>query len=58
MDAITTFFGDNWGIVSAAVAALLALGAVIVAATKNKTDDKIFGTIQKVLAFIGIGRSK
>ena len=58
MDAVTTFFSDNWLIVSSAVAALLALATVVVAATKTKTDDKILGAIKKVLALVGIGKAK
>ena len=58
MDAVTTWFGDNWVIVSSAVAALLALATVITAATKTKTDDKILGAIKKVLALVGIGKAK
>ena len=58
MDAVTTFFSDNWLIVSSAVAALLALATVITAATKTKTDDKILGVIKKVLGLFGIGKAK
>ena len=58
MDAVTTWFGDNWVIVSSAVAALLALATVITAATKTKTDDKILLAIKKVLALVGIGKAR
>ena len=58
MDAVTTWFGDNWVIVLSAIAALLALATVVVAAIKTKTDDKILGAIKKVLALVGIGKAK
>jgi hypothetical protein len=38
----------NWEIIAGAITGLLLLGVAISKKTRNKTDDKIFETLQKV----------
>ena len=54
MEQVINFVTENWGTIAAVAVSVIVAGRAIAAATKNKTDDKVFAALYKVGKALGL----